>query len=173
MTTMWCGDLNTSATCFEIVVVSDRIAERPHEDVSGETARNFLEERGYCISRKIVVRNAQKEILRAVREASSKVVVFLGGTGPSPRDATVDVIRDLAWRCFPGFGELFRALSVQSVGYRAILSRADLCVLYDGKIAVVLPGSPQSVTIGLNILVNIIDHLAEEVNRFEGAHRNV
>jgi len=159
--------------CFEIVVVSDRVAERPHEDVSGEIARSFLEDKGYCISRKVIARNTQREILRAVREANSRVVVLLGGTGPSPRDITVDVIRDLAWRCFPGFGELFRALSIQNVGYRAILSRADLCVLYDGKIAVILPGSPQGVTIGLNIFVNIVDHLTEEVNRFEGVHRDV
>ena len=164
--------MRAGALCFEIIVVSDRVAEKEHEDVSGEAAKAFLEERGYCISRKVVVRNSQREILRAIRESTSSVLLLLGGTGPSPRDITVDVVESIAWRCIPGFGELFRVISMQSIGYRALLSRANLCILYDGKVAAVLPGSPQGVVTGLNILVNIIDHLVEEVSRFEGVHRN-
>jgi molybdenum cofactor biosynthesis protein B len=162
--------VNTTTSCFEIIVVSDRVAENPQEDVSGEIAKKFLEERGYCISRKKIIRNNYREILRAIREANGKVLVLLGGTGPSPRDITVDVVENIAWRCMPGFGELFRALSMQRIGYRAILSRTALCILHDGKISTVLPGSPQGVILGLEILVNIVNHLLEEVNRFEGVH---
>jgi len=164
--------VNATTQCFEIIVISDKVAENPQEDVSGEVAKRFLEEKGYCISRKIVVRNSYREILRAIRETNSRVLVFLGGTGPSPRDITVDVIENAAWRCMPGFGEFFRALSVQRIGYKAILSRAELCILHDGKVSVVLPGSPQGVVLGLEILINIINHLLEEVDRFEGIHRH-
>jgi len=165
------GVLSGNNWCFEIIVVSDRVFEDPLRDTSGELAKNYLENKGYCVSRKSIVRNNYREILKAIREANGRVLVLLGGTGLSPRDITIDVVKNTAWRCIPGFGEVFRSLSARSIGYRAILSRAELCVLYDGKVAVVLPGSPQGVEIGLEILTGLIDHLVEEVDRFEGEHR--
>jgi molybdenum cofactor biosynthesis protein B len=82
----------------------------------------------------------------------------------------VDVVSQVAWRHLPGFGELFRAKSFEVKGFRGILTRSELFILPDGRIAVCLPGSPGAVELGLNILLNIIDHLVEEVDRFEGQH---
>jgi len=163
--------LDKPTWCFRVIVVSDRIAENPKEDVSGEVARSYLERRGYCVGEKIIVRNNYREILKAIRETNDRVLVLIGGTGLSPRDITVDIVKSTAWRCIPGFGEFFRSMSAQSIGYRAILSRADLCVLYDGRVVAALPGTPQSVELGLSILVDFIDHLIEEIDRFEGLHR--
>ena len=156
--------------CFKVIVVSDRVFEGTGVDVSGEMAIKLLEGKGYCIGGKEVIANSYREIIRVVRDARERVLVFLGGTGPSPRDITVDVIEDISWRCLPGFGELFRYLSYQRIGARAVLSRASLCVLHSGKIIVALPGSPDAVSLGIELLSQVIDHLTEEVERFDGLH---
>ncbi len=158
---------------FSIIVVSDSVYNGEREDVSGEIARNMLLERGYRVIGKIIVPNDPKLILKALRKSSMKsdVVILIGGTGPSPRDITIDLVEDIAWRRLPGFGEFFRKESFHEVGYRALVSRAELYILYDGTIAVVLPGSSNAVKTGLEILLSIIEHLVEETKRFEGPHR--
>jgi len=156
---------------FTVVVVSDRVAAGEAIDESGEVAVDYITSRGYRVLGKIVVGNNYREIVRAIRVSTGRVIVMIGGTGPSPRDVTVDVVESLAWRSLPGFGEVFRRKSYESIGARAILSRAGLYVLHDGKIVAVLPGSPHALRTGLDILLEIVEHLVEEVDRFEGAHR--
>ncbi len=159
---------------FSIIVVSDSVYSGSKEDVSGEKARLILGKRGYKVIGKIIVPNDPKLILKALREASgiADAVLLIGGTGPSPRDITIDVVENVAWRKLPGFGEIFRYESYRSIGYRAITSRAGLYILYDGVPVAVLPGSPDAVETGLKILLEIIDHLVEETRRYEGPHRH-
>lgn len=163
----------SSKTCIKVIVVSDMVYEGKREDVSGELALRTLSESGYCIGEKVVVRNSYREILKAIKESSERVIILLGGTGPSPRDISVDLLESISWRCLPGFGELFRWLSFQKIGANAILTRTELCILFDGKVATVLPGSPDAVQLGLDLLLKIIDHLIEEVDRYESPHRGV
>lgn len=158
-------------TCFRVVVVSDRVAEGLLTDISGELAVKMLKGKGFCVSEKMVIRNSYREIVRVLRNSHEKVLLFLGGTGPSPRDITVDVIEDVAWRCLPGFGELYRYINYQKIGANAALTRATLCILHDGKIVTALPGSPGAVALGVELLIQVINHLIEEVDRFETSHR--
>lgn len=158
-------------TCVKIIVVSDMVYEGKREDTSGEIAIKLLKSKGYCTGDKVVVKNSYRDILKAIKETPERVVVLLGGTGPSPRDITVDLVENISWRCLPGFGELFRWLSYQRIGVNAVLSRTSLCILFDGKIVAVLPGSPDAVELGLDILISVLDHLVEEVERYETPHR--
>lgn len=164
--------MSSKKACFQVVVVSDRVYEGLDIDTSGEMALNALKEKGYCVNPKVVVRNSYKDIIKVLRDADARILVLLGGTGPSPRDITVDVLEDVSWRCLPGFGELFRQLSYGKIGPRAMLSRSSLCILHDGKVAVALPGSPDGVSLGLNLLLQVVDHLLEEVDRFETLHKH-
>lgn len=156
---------------IEIVVVSDRIVSGETKDESGILAKELLEASGFEVNSIKYVGNSYKEIVKTVRESREKVIIYIGGTGPSPRDITVDVLEDLAWRKLPGFGELFRLKSFEAVGYNALISRSELFILPDGKIATVLPGSKSAVELGLNILKEFLAHLLKEVDRFEGEHR--
>ena len=157
---------------FKIVVVSDQVYEGKKRDVSGSIAERIIVSRGYNVCGKTVIPNSYKEIVRAIRSSNRcDVFLFIGGTGASPRDITVDVVRSLAWRHIPGYGEYFRLRSVNRTGLHGILSRAELYVLGDGRIAVVLPGSPDAVELGLEILFGIVEHLVEEVKRYEGPHQ--
>lgn len=153
--------------CFKVIVVSDRVAEGTLTDVSGELATKLLRENGFCVTGKLIIRNSYREIVKAIRSSGDRVLLFLGGTGPSPRDITVDVIESAAWRCLPGFGEIFRHLSYREIGANSLLTRTTLCILYDGKIAVALPGSPNAVRLGVELLSQVVNHLIIEIDKFE------
>jgi molybdenum cofactor biosynthesis protein B len=158
---------------FEVVVVSDTIYQDRSKDVSGIKASEIINSKGYKVRDLVYIPNNFKEIVRIIMNIPEDVdvVVFIGGTGPSPRDITIDVIDSMAWRKLPGFGELFRRISHETEGIKAILSRAELYITSNGKILVALPGSPKAIEIGLNLLLSIIEHLVEEIKRFEGVHK--
>ena len=61
------------------------------------------------------------------------------------RDITPEAIDQIADKQIPGFGELFRNLSLKTVGTSAIQSRA-CAVLANGKYVFALPGSSGGVT---------------------------
>jgi molybdenum cofactor biosynthesis protein B len=80
------------------------------------------------------------------------VVIFNGGTGIAPRDTTYDAIENLLEKTLPGFGELFRFLSYQEIGSRAIASRA-VAGVYRQKLIFSLPGSSNAVRLAMEKLI--------------------
>jgi molybdenum cofactor biosynthesis protein B len=79
-------------------------------------------------------------------------VIVNGGTGIAPRDTTYDALEALLEKTLPGFGELFRQLSFQDIGSRAMASRA-VAGVYQGKILFSLPGSSKAVTLAMEKLI--------------------
>jgi molybdenum cofactor biosynthesis protein B len=79
-------------------------------------------------------------------------LIFNGGTGIAPRDTTYDAIAGLLEKTLPGFGELFRFLSYQEIGSRAIATRA-VAGVYQQKLIFCLPGSSNAVKLGLTQLI--------------------
>jgi molybdenum cofactor biosynthesis protein B len=78
--------------------------------------------------------------------------VVTGGTGLSPEDITVEAVRPLFDQQIPGFGELFRSLSYEDIGPRALLSRA-FGGTKDGVAIFCLPGSKQGAAFGTEELI--------------------
>lgn len=156
---------------FSIIVVSDSVAKGVKKDTSGLKAKELIERKGHVVEETLVIGNNYRDIVRTIRYVKSDILVFIGGTGLSPRDITTDVVEEHAWRKVPGFGEYFRLSTASKTGLRSLISRAGLYVLPDGRVAVVLPGSPDAVEDGLNILLEIVEHVLEEAGRFEGEHR--
>ena len=68
-----------------------------------------------------------------------------GGTGLTGRDITPEAINEIADKHIPGFGEVFRTLSLETVGTSSIQSRA-CAALAKGKYIFSLPGSSGGVT---------------------------
>ncbi len=156
-----------------IIVVSDAVHRGERDDVSGRLAGEILEKNGFAVTYRRVVPNSYRYIhdavLGAVEEAD--FVLVIGGTGPSPRDISVDVVESLSWRRLPGFGELFRLLSYQEAGAKAMFTRAELFLVGRTPVAVT-PGSPGAVRLALEkLLVPAIPHVVEEARRIEGVHR--
>jgi molybdenum cofactor biosynthesis protein B len=149
-----------------LLTVSD--SRRPETDESGRIAADLLEAAGHQVVNRIIVENDLSKIVLAVKDAleGADLVIALGGTGISKRDVTVEAIRGLLDKELPGFGELFRALSVKEIGTAAILSRATLGATAGGKLLAVTPGSPAAVRLVLNeILIPQLKHLMRELRK--------
>jgi molybdenum cofactor biosynthesis protein B len=149
-----------------LLTVSD--SRRPETDESGRIAADLLEAAGHEVVNRIIVENDLSKIVLAVKDAleGADLVIALGGTGISKRDVTVEAIRGLLDKELPGFGELFRALSVKEIGTAAILSRATLGATAGGKLLAVTPGSPAAVRLVLNeILIPQLKHLMRELRK--------
>jgi molybdenum cofactor biosynthesis protein B len=85
------------------------------------------------------------------------VIITTGGTGVTGRDVTPEAVEMVQDKAIPGFGELFRWISFQSIGTSTIQSRACACVAR-GTYIFALPGSPGAVKDGWDqILVHQLD----------------
>jgi molybdenum cofactor biosynthesis protein B len=69
-----------------------------------------------------------------------EVIIATGGTGVTGRDVTPEAFEAVFEKPIPGFGELFRMLSYESVGVSTIQSRAVAGVAH-GTYLFALPGS--------------------------------
>ena len=73
------------------------------------------------------------------------VIITTGGTGLTGRDITPEALEEIADKHIPGFGEVFRTISLKTIGTSSIQSRA-CAVLSNGKYIFALPGSSGGVT---------------------------
>jgi hypothetical protein len=77
---------------------------------------------------------------------------------------TYDALEKLLEKTLPGFGELFRFLSYQEIGSRAMASRA-VAGVYQSKIIFSLPGSSNAVRLGMEkLILPELVHLVKQLN---------
>ena len=105
-------------------------------------ADHNLIDRKICMDNKDDIKNIINEWLK---EKNIDVIITTGGTGLTGRDITPEALNDIADKHIPGFGEMFRYISIKSVGTSSIQSRA-CAVLANGKYVFALPGSSGGVT---------------------------
>ena len=105
-----------------------------------KTANHNLLERKLCKDNKDDIVLILKEWLR---DEKVDVIITTGGTGLTGRDITPEALDEVADKYIPGFGEVFRTISLKTVGTSAIQSRA-CAVLSNGKYIFALPGSPNA-----------------------------
>ena len=84
-------------------------------------------------------------LLYLINKKDIDVIITTGGTGLTGRDITPEAIEEIADKQIPGFGEVFRTISLKTVGTSAIQSRA-CAILSNGKYIFALPGSSGGVT---------------------------
>ena len=107
-----------------------------------QEANHILIERKLCKDNKDDIVFILKEWLK---NNKIDVIITTGGTGLTGRDITPEALEEIAEKHIPGFGEVFRNISLKTVGTSAIQSRA-CAVLSNGKYVFVLPGSSGGVT---------------------------
>jgi molybdopterin adenylyltransferase len=135
-------------TLIGILTVSDRASRGEYADEGGPAIRDYLAEvlSSQWEAREKIVPDDLDTIAAAIRELAAAgccLIVTTGGTGPAPRDVTPEATEQACTKLLPGFGELMRKVSLESVP-TAILSRqtAGVC----GRALVVnLPGRPKSI----------------------------
>ena len=105
-------------------------------------AKHNLIDRKICKDNK----NDIKKIIKTwTKKKNIDVIITTGGTGLTGRDITPEAIEDIADKMIPGFGEVFRTVSLKTVGTSSIQSRA-CAALSNGKYIFALPGSSGGVT---------------------------
>ena len=118
-------------------------------DKSGAILVNKIEESKHTLFDRKICKDNKEEIIKILKEWTHEknidVIITTGGTGLTGRDITPEAIDEIADKHIPGFGEVFRTISLKTVGTSAIQSRA-CAVLANGKYIFALPGSPGGVT---------------------------
>ena len=92
-----------------------------------------------------IVKDIKKILKIWIKIKKIDVIITTGGTGLTGRDITPEAIDEIADKKIPGFGEIFRYISLSTVGTSSIQSRA-CAVLANGKYVFALPGSSGGVT---------------------------
>ena len=107
-----------------------------------KVANHNLIDRKICKDNKNDIVDILKDWLK---KKEIDVIITTGGTGLTGRDITPEALNEVAEKHITGFGELFRNISLKTVGTSAIQSRA-CAVLSNGKYIFALPGSSGGVT---------------------------
>jgi len=118
------------------------------DDKSGDTLVERLTAAGHVLADRAIERDDLDTIIERlaawIQDPEIDVILTTGGTGVTGRDVTPEAVEAVAEKMIPGFGELFRWLSYQTIGTSTIQSRACACVA-GGTYIFALPGSTGAV----------------------------
>ena len=119
------------------------------DDKSGAILVDKISEANHNLVDRKICKDNKKNIKKIIKDWLKKknidVIITTGGTGLTGRDITPEAIDEIADKHIPGFGEIFRMISLGTVGTSSIQSRA-CAVLAKGKYIFALPGSSGGVT---------------------------
>jgi molybdenum cofactor biosynthesis protein B len=139
-----------------VAVVTVSSSRSLDDDPSGDAAQELVEDKGHSVVARDLVADDLDGVQRAVLALTGRedvdVVVTTGGTGVTPDDVTVEAVEPLFDKHLPGFGELFRILSYEEIGTRAMGSRATGGVS-EGVPVFCLPGSEDAVRTAVDELI--------------------
>jgi molybdenum cofactor biosynthesis protein B len=152
---------DADSVAFGVLTVSS--SRTLDADASGDAVVAAVEDGGHAVAARDLVADDREAISERVAEwlaeEGVEAVVTTGGTGLTPDDVTVEAVRPLFDREIPGFGEQFRAGSVEQVGPHGMLTRATAGVA-DGVPVFCLPGSEQAATFGTaDLVVPVVGHV--------------
>jgi molybdopterin adenylyltransferase len=149
-------------TRIGILTISDRASRGEYEDASGAAIEGWLSlaiKSDWESLRRIVpdgIVPVQNELILLSDRDQADLILTTGGTGPAPRDLTPEAMQAVIKRELPGFGELMRRASLQSVP-TAVLSRQTAGVR--GRTLIVnLPGKPASIKVCLDAVFPAIPY---------------
>ena len=118
------------------------------DDRSGDRLVDLLTGAGHILADRAIIKDEKSLIVSRLHnwidDPMVDVVITTGGTGVTGRDVTPEALHMLDGKDIPGFGELFRWLSYQTIGTSTIQSRA-CAVVARGTYIFALPGSTGAV----------------------------
>ena len=125
-----------------VLTVSDtRTADN---DTSGDWLASAVAEAGHRVHARALLPDDRYRLRAIVSQwiAAPEVdgILVTGGTGFTGRDSTPEALLPLLDKEMPGFGELFRAVSVEEIGTSSLQSRA-FAGLANAIFLFALPGS--------------------------------
>ena len=125
-----------------VLTVSDTRNET--SDTSGQYLVESLRAAGHSLVEKVIepddIYRLRAVVSRWIAAPEIHVVLVTGGTGFSGRDSTPEALLPLFDKVIEGFGETFRALSLQEIGSSTLQSRA-IGGLANRTVVFCMPGS--------------------------------
>ncbi|PNQ01338.1 molybdenum cofactor biosynthesis protein B [Sphingobium sp. SA916] len=129
-----------------LLTVSD--SRTAADDRSGDILADRIAAAGHVLADRHIERDERSAIVARLHawidDPQIDCIITTGGTGVTGRDVTPEALAQVQDKEIPGFGELFRWLSYQSIGTSTIQSRATACVA-GGTYIFALPGSTGAV----------------------------
>lgn len=157
---------------LHVLTVSD--TRTRETDRGGDRLEALLLADGLVPTHRALVPDDPDRVRAAIQDALADptvdAITITGGTGIAPRDGTVEVVRELLDVELDGYGERFRALSVESIGVAGLLSRATAGVVRretgGGLLVFSMPGSVHAVeTATSELVIPLLRHAIHEVRR--------
>jgi molybdenum cofactor biosynthesis protein B len=144
-------DESRTFTPIRIALLTVSDTRGPDEDTSGDILAARIEGAGHVLAARAILKD-DAGLIAAQLEAwiddpQVDAVVSTGGTGLTGRDVTPEALDRVKGKDIPGFGELFRWVSYQTIGTSTVQSRAA-AVVARGTYIFALPGSNGAVKDG-------------------------
>ncbi|MEO1729156.1 MAG: molybdenum cofactor biosynthesis protein B [Pseudomonadota bacterium] len=133
-----------------VLTVSD--TRTPETDTSGDILVGRIELAGHNLAARLIVKDDATALAAQIEawidDPQIDAIVSTGGTGLTGRDVTPEALSRIeGGRDIPGFGELFRWLSFNTIGTSTVQSRA-CAIVARGTYIFALPGSNGAVKDG-------------------------
>ena len=150
-----------------ILTVSDTRTKA--NDLSGQRIQSYLQEANFELVDYQITKDEPLEIVNQLKkwckDETINTIIITGGTGFTPRDQTYDTLLPLFEKEMMGFGELFRTLSYEEIGPKAMFSRATAGSREKTAIYLI-PGSVNAVTLAMSkLILPTVQHFVGELNR--------
>ena len=121
------------------------------EDTSGDILAERINSKGHELIYRMLIRDEKLKVIAQLHQwiddEEVDVIITTGGTGLTGRDITPEALDAVKDKDIPGFGELFRWLSMEKIGTSTVQSRA-CAVVARGTYIFALPGSNGAVKDG-------------------------
>jgi cyclic pyranopterin phosphate synthase len=149
---------NTPPLCA-VLVCSDSTYMGTREDNSGKAIVDLLEKHGIKDIVYKILPDEKLQIQNQIKDWVNEEIAYIfttGGTGLSPRDQTVEAIKEIIEREAPGISEAMRAYGQERTPV-AMMSRSIAGTLKNTTI-LALPGSTSGATESLSAVIPAIFH---------------
>ena len=150
-----------------ILTISDSGSRGEREDRGGSAIRDKLPPPDYEEVRYEIIADDSDTITGRLSEWADSgevdLIVSTGGTGMGPRDVTPEAARRAMDREVPGMAETMRAQTLQFTPM-AMLSRSVVGIRGQTLI-ITLPGSPRGVGECLDVIMPVLPHAIELLQR--------
>jgi len=143
-----------------VIVCSDSVSKKIKEDTAGlKVVQKLKSNQIEVIAHETIPDDFEliQKIAKKYSVSDCNLLIFVGGTGLSPRDVTPDAIKPLLTREIPGIMETARNYGQQRMPY-AMLSRG-IAGFIDNTLVITLPGSPKGAAETIDALFPYMLHV--------------